>query len=114
MTDQAELLESVRCGSQPLGISFHPSSPLVAAGLVDGSIEFHKYFSSEEGKGRGIVRHVHNRGSSARSTCFISDGDQLLSAGGDGNLVGIDSVTLKKIWDWINYPLSIFNKNIND
>lgn len=31
--------EAVECSTQPLGISFHPSRDIIAAGLVDGTIE---------------------------------------------------------------------------
>jgi WD40 repeat protein len=40
MADPAPPIE---CSSQPLGLSFHPTRRLVAAGLVDGSIEFHDF-----------------------------------------------------------------------
>ena len=39
----ADAAPSIECSSQPLGLSFHPTRRLVAAGLVDGSIEFHDY-----------------------------------------------------------------------
>ena len=39
----ADPAPSIECSSQPLGLSFHPTRRLVAAGLVDGSIEFHDY-----------------------------------------------------------------------
>ncbi|KAL7444517.1 hypothetical protein ACHAXH_008376 [Discostella pseudostelligera] len=34
-------LKPIECSSQPLSISFHPSKDIVAAGLVDGTVEIH-------------------------------------------------------------------------
>ena len=34
-------LPSIECSAQPLSISFHPSKDIVAAGLVDGTVEIH-------------------------------------------------------------------------
>lgn len=34
-------LPSIECSAQPLSISFHPTKDIVAAGLVDGTIELH-------------------------------------------------------------------------
>ena len=34
-------LPSIECSAQPLSISFHPYKEIVAAGLVDGTIEIH-------------------------------------------------------------------------
>ena len=35
----ARQLKSVECSAQPLCISFHPFRDVVAAGLVDGTVE---------------------------------------------------------------------------
>ena len=39
----ADAAPPIECSAQPLGLSFHPSRRLVAAGLVDGSIELHDF-----------------------------------------------------------------------
>lgn len=36
----------IDCSDQPLGISFHPSTAIVAAALVDGTVEIHSYPSA--------------------------------------------------------------------
>ena len=38
-TMAARKLDPIDCSDQPLDIAFHPSKPLMAAGLVDGTIE---------------------------------------------------------------------------
>lgn len=35
----AKSLESIDCSIQPLDFSFHPTIDIVAAGLVDGTVE---------------------------------------------------------------------------
>lgn len=35
----ARKLDPIDCSDQPLDIAFHPSKPLMVAGLVDGTIE---------------------------------------------------------------------------
>jgi len=37
------VLDPVECSAQPLDIAFHPSKEILAAGLVDGTVEFHDY-----------------------------------------------------------------------
>lgn len=37
----ATALKPIECSAQPLSISFHPVKDIVAAGLVDGTVEFH-------------------------------------------------------------------------
>lgn len=35
----ANILQPIECSAQPLDISFHPSQDIVAAALVDGTVE---------------------------------------------------------------------------
>ena len=36
-------LKPIECSAQPLCLSFHPAKDIVAAGLVDGTVEVHDY-----------------------------------------------------------------------
>ena len=103
-----EYPESIRCRSQPLGISFHPSYNVLAAGLVDGSIEFHNYSNSQTNTVR--CSNLHELGSSARSTAFLSEGNQLLSAGGDGKLISVDAQTQSQVWEVKGAHASAINR----
>ena len=44
----ATALKPIECSAQPLSISFHPTKDIVAAGLVDGTVEFHDLIAKGE------------------------------------------------------------------
>ncbi len=35
----AQVLEPIECSVQPLDVAFHPTKTILAAGLVDGTVE---------------------------------------------------------------------------
>eukprot|EP00551_Chaetoceros_affinis_P010544 CAMPEP_0203667106 /NCGR_PEP_ID=MMETSP0090-20130426/4002_1 /ASSEMBLY_ACC=CAM_ASM_001088 /TAXON_ID=426623 /ORGANISM="Chaetoceros affinis, Strain CCMP159" /LENGTH=496 /DNA_ID=CAMNT_0050531165 /DNA_START=23 /DNA_END=1513 /DNA_ORIENTATION=+ len=41
----AQALESIECSLQPLDLAFHPTKNILAAALVDGTVEFHDFTS---------------------------------------------------------------------
>jgi WD40 repeat protein len=108
----------IECSAQPLDLSFHPSkSTLVAAALVDGTVEVHDFADLLEGGGRGggqpdededdeidsIVSstHVHtqllpskttqSKLASARCCAFSSNGSSLYSGGTAGDFVCLNA-----------------------
>eukprot|EP00592_Proboscia_alata_P016641 CAMPEP_0194399884 /NCGR_PEP_ID=MMETSP0174-20130528/126907_1 /TAXON_ID=216777 /ORGANISM="Proboscia alata, Strain PI-D3" /LENGTH=499 /DNA_ID=CAMNT_0039196341 /DNA_START=980 /DNA_END=2479 /DNA_ORIENTATION=+ len=42
-----DIIRYIDCECQPLGISFHPTKPIVAAALVNGCVEWHTYSEDE-------------------------------------------------------------------
>ncbi|KAL7579841.1 hypothetical protein ACA910_004854 [Epithemia clementina (nom. ined.)] len=109
----------IKCSDQPLDISFHPSNPhIVAAGLVDGTVEVHDFEEileetpppttedyDEDDEIDTIVSStpVHTRlilskssesgmrNAVCRALQFSSDGTVLYTGGSDGDLVGLDA-----------------------
>lgn len=54
----ATSLKPIECSAQPLSISFHPSKDIVAAGLVDGTVEIHDLIATSGNSSRsgdGVV-----------------------------------------------------------
>ena len=51
----ATSLKPIECSAQPLSISFHPSKDIVAAGLVDGTVEIHDLIAKLSSRGDGVV-----------------------------------------------------------
>mmetsp|Transcript_16961 Transcript_16961/g.34547 ORF Transcript_16961/g.34547 Transcript_16961/m.34547 type:complete len:555 (-) Transcript_16961:40-1704(-) len=49
----AQPLKPIECSAQPLSISFHPFRDLVAAGLVDGTVEVHELLGIPKSKTGG-------------------------------------------------------------
>lgn len=47
----ATSLKPIECSAQPLSISFHPFKDIVAAGLVDGTVEIHDLIASASSDG---------------------------------------------------------------
>ena len=101
----AEALDAITCRSQPLGLSFHPTREVLACGLVDGSVELHNY--SARTKHTQLTLH----GAASRSTCFVNDGSQLVSAGSDGKISFLDSERLDIIWEKKEAHASAINRS---
>jgi WD40 repeat protein len=111
----------IECSSQPLDISFHPSRPhLVAAALVDGTIEVHDFeYLLDEANQHNATRNddvsddeqdtivsstaVHTqllaskseslaaKQASARAISFSADGSNFFTGGSGGDLACLDA-----------------------
>ena len=93
--------EAVECSAQPLGIAFHPSRDIIAAGLVDGTIELHDYsqllntaqkssYGDYDEEDDTILSSTAAHTTSCRSVLFSNTDDNLLiSCGLDAALSGI-------------------------
>jgi hypothetical protein len=106
----ARQLESVDCSLQPLDFAFHPTKEILAAGLVDGTVEFHDYsifspsnsakISDEDDDTILSSIAVHSTdipklkstrvGPTCRATVFNTSGDVLYTASNGGSLAAID------------------------
>jgi hypothetical protein len=66
-------------GEQPMDVCFHPSRPLVAAGLITGAVELFPFTPTAAG---AVTAHeVHAE--SCRAVRFLLDGASLASGGAD-------------------------------
>ena len=113
---------TIECSDQPLDISFHPTVPhVVAAGLVDGTVEVHD-FEEQIGSGKQFASAHSNddedddeadtivsstavhtqmmpsktsesgmRKAVCRALQFSQDGSTLYTGGSGGDLVGLDA-----------------------
>lgn len=110
----ARQLQSVECSLQPLDFAFHPSNEILAAGLVDGTVEFHDYSlcaprsastSSEDDDTILSSIAVHTTdvpifkattplstraGPSCRGTIFNPTGDVVYTGSNGGSIAAID------------------------
>eukprot|EP00979_Chaetoceros_neogracilis_P014083 scaffold4425_cov281-Chaetoceros_neogracile.AAC.4 len=111
----ARQLESVECSLQPLDLAFHPTKEILAAGLVDGTVEFHDYsldtstnaaripdedddtiissipvHSSDIPKFKSTTRMSTRTSATCRATIFNPSGDILYTASNGGSLAAID------------------------
>ena len=76
-------------GEQPMDVCFHPTRPLVAAGLITGIVELFGYTRSAAGD---VASHeVH--GESCRAVRFLPGGRVLASGGADSTLAFSDAET---------------------
>ena len=103
-------LHSVECSYQPLGFAFHPTNDhLLAAGLVDGSLEVHDVRKGDDDDAdedehdsilSSIELHTQKlpqkdskelKPAACRSVIFSSDGTRIYTGGTAGDLCGIDA-----------------------
>ena len=62
----ADRAKPIECSAQPMGLSFHPARRIVAAGLVDGTVELHNFSGWPE--------------KSARSTASTEEDDTIFAS----------------------------------
>jgi WD40 repeat protein len=108
---------SIECSDQPLDLSFHPTRPfLVAAGLVDGTVEIHDFQELVENEKKAnsddidedidtilSSTQVHNQllpskatgsgsqSAKCRAVIFAENGNTLYSGGTAGDLARLDT-----------------------
>mmetsp|Transcript_36155 Transcript_36155/g.79135 ORF Transcript_36155/g.79135 Transcript_36155/m.79135 type:complete len:518 (+) Transcript_36155:63-1616(+) len=80
MADEADPIE---CSAQPLGLSFHPTRRIAAAGLVDGTLELHDFSDWPERMAKKKdIRLSKSTSRGATSDCTYGNGDDE----GDGTM----------------------------
>ncbi|XP_078683599.1 WD repeat-containing protein 55-like isoform X1 [Branchiostoma floridae x Branchiostoma belcheri] len=72
-------------------INFHPSKPLIAAGLITGEVTLHSYASSAN----TLVRTFKHHKKATRAVAFSKDGNSLLTCSKDRSLQVVDVETGK-------------------
>jgi WD40 repeat protein len=94
-----QMPEDISCGDQIFDISFHPQANVLAAGLIDGSVEIWNYSYDGDGGGAGgdgepgnnlwLKNSIHT--SSVRGVEFNDTGDTLYTVSSDRSLQAVDA-----------------------
>ncbi|KAK1299679.1 hypothetical protein QJS10_CPB13g01209 [Acorus calamus] len=77
----------INLGKLPFGLDFHPSSNLVAAGLISGDLHLYRYGPDTQPQ-RLFAAHGHEE--SCRSVKFVDSGRVLLTASADCSILAVD------------------------
>eukprot|EP00058_Branchiostoma_floridae_P012884 XP_002598372.1 hypothetical protein BRAFLDRAFT_69729 [Branchiostoma floridae] len=72
-------------------INFHPSKPLIAAGIITGDVTLHSYASSAN----TLVRTFKHHKKATRAVSFSKDGNSLITSSKDKSLQVVDVETGK-------------------
>lgn len=89
MNDEAgSVPEEIICSDQVFDVSFHPKTNILAAGLIDGSVDVWKYES--EGALNSLLFKSNKHVSSCRGVCFNVSGDILYTISSDKSLQGLN------------------------
>ncbi|CAD5179009.1 WD repeat-containing protein 55-like [Musa acuminata AAA Group] len=84
----------INLGKLPFDLDFHPSSPLVAAGLINGDLHLYRYVADSQPQ-RLLEVHAHDE--SCRATRFVDSGRVILTASPDCSILATDVRTGKAI-----------------
>jgi len=76
--------DEISCGDQIFDLCFHPTMPVVAAGLIDGNVEIHKYAIDDNFENESLKLPIHKK--SCRGLIFSSDGTILYSISSDRSI----------------------------
>lgn len=80
-------IHQIRLSEQPFDSVFHPTSSVIAAGLITGNIEVFEYSETAVRPLHAFTAHTD----SCRGVCFSSDGMMLLSASADKSILSTDA-----------------------
>jgi WD repeat-containing protein 55 len=91
--------EEISCGEQVFDMKFHPFADVVAAGLIDGTVNVYKYNAApsqrEEDGSMSTTQHLlhltHHSGSSCRGIEFDPHGQKLLTISSDHSWFCVDA-----------------------
>jgi WD40 repeat protein len=86
--DDKPVPEEITCGEQIFDIAFHPTSNVLAAGLIDGAVEIWRYGVDTGANTRLSVSNHHR--SSCRGLQFNPSGDTLYSISSDKTIRAVD------------------------
>uniref|UniRef100_A0A1D1YF39 WD repeat-containing protein 55 n=1 Tax=Anthurium amnicola TaxID=1678845 RepID=A0A1D1YF39_9ARAE len=80
----------VNLGKIPFDLVFHPSSPLLATGLINGDLHLYEYAADSQPQ-RLLEVHAHDE--SCRAARFIDSGRVILTASADCSILATDVET---------------------
>jgi hypothetical protein len=90
--DEGRRFKNVKCKEQVFDVAFHPQHDLLAAAIVDGSIELWQHVSSSSASTKHNLRQkIHHHSGSCRAIEFTSGGEKLYSASADKSWQVIDA-----------------------
>eukprot|EP00898_Chlorokybus_atmophyticus_P003729 jgi/Chlat1/4357/Chrsp29S04512 len=87
--DEGGEAAAIALHAQPFDVTFHPSYRLVAAGLISGGVELHRFTDDSSEPVLRIAAHSE----SCRAIRFAEGGNFLLSASADKSILATDTVT---------------------
>ena len=76
--------DEISCGDQIFDLCFHPTMPVIGVGLIDGTIEIHKYSLGESSQNDRLRLPIHKK--SCRGVLFNEDGTILYSISSDKSI----------------------------
>ncbi|KAF8412206.1 hypothetical protein HHK36_000166 [Tetracentron sinense] len=80
----------INLGKLPFDLDFHPSSPLVTAGLINGDLHLYRYAADSQPQ-RLLEVHAHSE--SCRAVRFINEGHAILTGSPDCSILATDVET---------------------
>ncbi|XP_073110082.1 WD repeat-containing protein 55-like [Elaeis guineensis] len=80
----------INLGKLPFDLDFHPSSPLVAAGLINGDLHLYRYAADSQPR-RLLEIKAHDE--SCRAVRFVDSGRVILTASPDCSILAMDVET---------------------
>ncbi|XP_006827677.2 WD repeat-containing protein 55 isoform X1 [Amborella trichopoda] len=93
-------------------LDFHPSSPIVATGLITGYVRLYHYDPESQSQPKKLIRVKAHR-KSCRAARFIDDGRVILTASTDRSILATDVETGKAITRVDDAHESAVNRLIN-
>ncbi|GFS39420.1 transducin family protein [Actinidia rufa] len=107
MTDSSMVIDF---GKIPFDVDFHPSRPLVAAGLITGDLLLYGYAADSQPQ---RVLEVHAHDESCRTLRFINDGHAIVTGSPDCSILSTDVETGSAIARLENSHGAAVNRIIN-
>ncbi|XP_057500554.1 WD repeat-containing protein 55 [Actinidia eriantha] len=107
MTDSSMVIDF---GKIPFDVDFHPSRPLVAAGLITGDLLLYGYAADSQPQ---RVLEVHAHEESCRTLRFINDGHAIVTGSPDCSILSTDVETGSAIARLENSHGTAVNRIIN-
>ncbi|KAF7134385.1 hypothetical protein RHSIM_Rhsim08G0026000 [Rhododendron simsii] len=103
---------------QPFDIDFHPSNPIVAAGLITGDLLLYRYAADSPPE---KLLEVNAHSESCRATRFINDGQAIVTGSPDCSILATDVETGSTIarlenshgWEFQGYLMDAVSRIIN-
>lgn len=89
MDEAGDAPPSIEYEHEVFGLAFHPQAPVVAAGLISGTIHLHQYAFENNEQMAELDLHTE----AVRALTFSDGGEYLFSASSDKSLLCIDSAT---------------------
>lgn len=100
----------INLGKLPFDLDFHPSSPLVATGLINGDVHLYKY-SADSIPQRLLAIHAHDE--SCRAVRFVDSGRVFLTGSPDCSILALDVETGAQIARFKDAHEAAVNRLVN-